>query len=39
MMLAVFVIWVKQLSATDNADCLKQTGKAVISLQKIIGCL
>jgi hypothetical protein len=33
-MLAVFLIWVKQLSATDEADGLKKTGNAAISWQR-----
>jgi hypothetical protein len=30
-MLAVFLIWVKPLSATDDSDGLKKTGNAAIS--------
>jgi hypothetical protein len=32
MMLAVFLIWVKQLSATDESGCLEKTGNATVSL-------
>jgi hypothetical protein len=32
MMLAVFLIWVKQLSATDESGCLEKTGNAAVSL-------